>query len=79
MSNYIKALPADVLEEVTEEALNKAFRHVQDKIGVESGDFACAWVCKGQLENFKEWLKTYARAERQFWQDEQNEKNNLTQ
>tara|TARA_Y100000310_G_scaffold343304_2_gene450298 strand:- start:2971 stop:3234 length:264 start_codon:yes stop_codon:yes gene_type:complete len=67
--NYIKSLPADVLDTLTERALDKAFRHVQDEIGVQSGDFAQAWADPNQVSAFKEWMKSYAIAERKFYVD----------
>ena len=73
MSHYIKVLTENELEEVTEEALNKAFRHIQDRIGVESGDFACAWAHQPVIDAFKQWFKDYAKAERVAWQEEQDE------
>ncbi len=48
---------------MAEDAMNAAFRSIQDKLGVESGDFAAAWVEPKKWDKAKKWLADYAKAE----------------
>lgn len=50
-------------EELAEEALNVAFRHIQDALGVETGDEAAVWVDERDWEKARQWLSEYARHE----------------
>ena len=46
------------------EALHCAFRHIQEKVGAETGDFAQAWVQPERWDSVVSWLSDYEKAEK---------------
>ena len=67
----IQQLSDRVLGAVAEDAMNKAFLVMQNRLGVESGDFASSWVMPHEIKKFKSWLIAYAHAEMNFDLEEQ--------
>ena len=52
------------METHAEEALHCAFRHIQEKVGVECGGFADMWVDKKKWDSVVSWLSDYEKAEK---------------
>ena len=51
------------IEDLAEEALNVAVLHIQDKLGVETGDLAGLFFSGWAERDIKEWLRRYIKAE----------------
>ncbi len=49
--------------DVAEVALHAAFTVIQDKLEVETGDFAQAWVEPERWDSVVSWLAEYVKAE----------------
>ena len=48
------------IESLAEDALNLAVKHIQDKLGIDSGDFAALFFCDDLVQKI---LCDYIRAE----------------
>ena len=48
---------------VVKEGLSKCFSHIQDKLGVQSGDQACYFIQEKDEEATLAWLLSYAMSE----------------
>ena len=53
----------DVLKAKVDEAMTLALRHLQDFLGVQSGDQACCFIDDDDEQAVKEWLLDYAMSE----------------
>lgn len=51
------------LSDMAEEALHAAFRVMQKQLGVETGDFAQAWVEPKRWDTARAWFMDYMKAE----------------
>lgn len=54
------------VKNLAEEALNEACRHIQDVIGVESGDLASMFFCGKREDLIQEILSRYIESELTF-------------
>ena len=56
----------EIMEAHAEEALHCAFRHIQEKLGIECGGFASMWVEGEKWDSIRDWLVSYQKAEVAF-------------
>ena len=56
----------ETMEEHAEEALDCAFRHIQEALDIKTGDFARMWVEGEKWDSIRDWLVSYQKAEVAF-------------